>query len=92
MHDISTIYISACMPLKSTSAIPWNLIEIVSCVKAWKRGVGAENANFNEFKSDKLLRSYPLGYWKVDTFSYRTMQIAKNSDQFENWVLVIVGN
>ena len=52
--------------------------------------MGAKNANFNEFKSDKLVRSYP--YWKVDTFSYRTMQIAKNSDQIENWVFVIVGN
>ena len=90
MHDISTIYISAFMPLKSTSAFPWNLIEIVSYVKAWKRVRGAENANFNEFKSDKLLRRY--AYWKVDTFSYQTMQIAKHSDQFENSVFVIVGN
>ena len=64
-------------------------MEIVYCVKAWKRGVGAENANLNEFKRDKLLRSY--AYWKVDIFSYRTMQTAKNSDQFENSVFVIVG-
>ena len=74
--------VSAFMPLKN--------ICIVSCVKAWKRGVGAENANFNEFKIDKLLWSY--AYWKVYIFSYRPMQIAKNSDQFENLVFLIVGN
>ena len=78
------------MPLKSTSAFPWNLIEIVSLVKEWKRGVGAENANFNEFKSNKLLQSYT--YWKVDIFYCRIMQIVKHSDQFENSVYVIVGN
>ena len=37
MHAISAIYISRFMPLKSTSAFPWNLIEIVPCVKAWKK-------------------------------------------------------
>ena len=87
MHGISSIYISAFMPLKNTSAFPWNLIEIVSCVKAWKRGVGAENATLNEFKKKQI-----AAYWKVDIFSYRPMQMAKTSDQFENPVLVIVGN
>ena len=90
MHGISTIYISAFMPLKNTFAFSWILIQIISCVKAWKRGVGAENANFNEFKSKKLLWSY--AYWKVDIISYRPMQIAKNSDQVENSDFVIVGN
>ena len=52
--------------------------------------MGTENANFKEFKSDKLLRSY--AYWKVDVFSYRLIQIAKTSDQFENSVFVSVGN
>ena len=63
---------------------------MVSCVKARKRGVGAENANFDEFKSKTLLRSY--AYWKVDIFSYWLIQIAKHSDQFENSVFVIMGN
>ena len=84
----STIYISVFMPLKSTSAFPWNLIEIVSCVKEWKR-CEKEGLVWN-LKRDKLLRSY--AYWKVDIFSYRTMPIAKISDQFENSVFVIVDN
>ena len=67
------------------------------------REVGAENANFHEFKSDKLLQSYP--YWKVDIVYYwtiqiakfrpvywRTIQIAKHSDQLESLIFVIVGN
>ena len=74
------------MPLNN----PWNLIEIVSFCEGVKKRVGVENANFNEFKSDKLLRSY--AYWKVDIFSYRPMQTAKNSDQFENLVFVILGD
>ena len=65
-------------------------MEIVFCVKAWKRGVGAENANFDEFKSERLLRSYT--YWKVDIFSYWPIQIGKHLDQFENSVFVIMGN
>ena len=63
---------------------------MVSCVKAWKKGVGKKNTNFNKFKSDKLLQS--SAYWKVDIFSYWPMQIAKDSDQSENSVFVIVGN
>ena len=47
---------TAFMPLKITTASTWNLIETI-CVKKLKREVGAENANFNEFKSDKLLWS-----------------------------------
>ena len=40
----------------------WNLIETVLCVKTWKWGMGAENANFNEFKSNKLLWSSSSWY------------------------------
>ena len=90
LHGISTIYISVFMPLKNTSAFPWNLIEIVSSVKVWKRGVGLENANFNKFKSEKLLRS--CAYWKVNIFSSWPIQIAKHSDQSENSVFVNMGN
>ena len=52
--------------------------------------MGEENANFKEFKSETLLRSY--AYWKVDIFYYRPMQTAKNSDQLEKSVFVIVDN
>ena len=36
LQGISALYIVAFMPLKSTTALTWNLIETVLCVKTWK--------------------------------------------------------
>ena len=90
MHGISTIYISAFMPLKYTFAFLEIWSKLYPVWKLEKEGWVRKTQILTNLKSDKLLRSY--AYWKVDIFSYRPMQIAKNSDQFENSAFVIVGN
>ena len=56
--NTKTFEIAGIMPLKSTAALTWNLIETVLCEKTWKGGMGVENSNFNDFKNDTdFLRS-----------------------------------